>query len=213
MIKKYIFLVLLFPSIYFAQEEKYPVFDACKDVEVQSLKDCFYAQTKELFFEEFKTPAIANEEGFIGSANTIFAVTAEGEFKLIYVDTPFDEIRDEVKRAFKVFSKITPAWYNDHAIEMKFELPIKFPLTDDGDVFVDNTVLEIKKESLIDVVAKKRIADSTFLEHSSKLNIPFTHRSYVDYEFALHKAKGTHTASKPYSYDDIKPYYDLTKEK
>ena len=213
MLKKYIFLVLLFPSIYFAQEEKYPVFDACKDAEVQSLRDCFYAQTKELFFAEFKIPAIVNEEGFVGSANTIFAVTAEGEFRLIYVDTPFDEVRDEVKRAFKVFSKITPAWYHDHAIEMKFELPIKFPLTGDSDVIVDTTTLEIKKESLIDVVAKKRIADSTFLEHSSKLNIPFTHRSYVDYEFALHKAKGTHTASKPYSYDDIKPYYDLTKEK
>ncbi|OAD46645.1 hypothetical protein [Polaribacter atrinae] len=213
MIKKYIFLVLLFPSIYFAQEEKYPVFDACKDAEIQSLKDCFYAQTREVFFAEFKTPAIAKQEGFTGTANTIFAVTAEGEFKLIYVNTPFDEIRDEVKRAFKAFTKITPAWYNDHAIEMKFELPIKFPLTNDSDVVVDNTTLEIKKESLIEVVAKKRIADSTFLEHSSKLNIPFTHRSYVDYEFALHKAKGTHTASKPYTYNDISTYYDLTKEK
>ncbi|QVY64328.1 gliding motility protein RemB [Polaribacter sp. Q13] len=211
MIKKYVFLVLLFPSIYFAQEEKYPVFDACKDAEVQSLKDCFYAQTKELFFSEFKTPAIATEEGFTGTANTIFAVTKEGEFKLIYVNTPFDEIREEVKRAFKVFSKITPAWYNDHAIEMKFELPIQFPLTNDS--IVENASKEIKKESLIDVVAKKKIADSTFLEHNSKLNIPFTHRSYVDYEFALHKAKGTHTASKPYTYNEIKPYYDITKEK
>ncbi|PQJ68953.1 gliding motility protein RemB [Polaribacter butkevichii] len=216
MIKKYVFLVLLFPSILFAQEEKYPIFEACKGVEIQSLKDCFYTQTRKLFFAEFKTPEIAKNESFKGTANTIFAVTAEGEFKLIYVNTPFNEVREEVKRAFMVLPKITPGWYNNHPIEMKFELPIKFPVNKvSNDSIVDSSSyrLEIKKESLIDVVEKKRIADSTFLEHNSKLNIPFTHRSYVDYEYALHKAKGTHTASKPYTYNEIMPYYDLTKEK
>ena len=214
MIKKYILLVLLFPSIFFAQEEKYPVFETCKDAENQSLKDCFYAKTRELFFAEFKTPDVVKDQGFDGSTNTIFAVTAEGEFKLIYVNTPYEEIREEVKRAFKVLPKITPAWYNNHAIEMKFELPIKFPVNAASETSIVSTpTLEIKKESLFDVVQKKKIADSTFLEHNSKLNIPFTHRSYVDYEFALHKAKGTHTASKPYSYNEITPYYNLTEEK
>ena len=105
MIKKYIFLVLLFPSIFFAQEEKYPVFDICKDAENQSLKDCFYTQTKELFFAEFKTPTVVIKDGFNGTANTIFAVTSEGEFKLIYVNTPYEEIKAEIKRAFKVLTK------------------------------------------------------------------------------------------------------------
>lgn len=216
MIKKYVLLVLLFPSIFFAQQEKYPVFDACKGVDIQSLKDCFYTQTKKMFFAEFKTPEIAKNESFKGTANTIFSVTAEGEFKLIYVNTPFNEVREEVNRAFMVLPRITPGWYNNHAIEMKFELPISFPINEvSKDSIEDNdgASLEIKKESLLDVVEKKRIADSTFLEHNSKLNIPFTHRSYVDYEFALHKAKGTHTASKPYTYNEIMPYYDLTKEK
>lgn len=213
MIKKYVFLVLLFPSIFFAQEERYPIFDVCKGAEIESLKDCFYTTARKHFFAEFKTPAIVENESFNGTVNAIFAVTAEGEFKLIYVNTPYDGIREEVKRAFKVFPKITPAWYNNHAIEMKFELPIKFPIIENSISYNVKPSIEIKKENLFDVVEKTRIADSTFLEHSSKLNIPFTHRNYVDYEFALHKAKGTHTASKPYTYNEVGKYYNLTEEK
>ena len=214
MIRKYIFLVLLFPSILFSQEERYPIFDVCNGSEIQSLKDCFYNTTRKHFFGEFKTPPIVENEGFNGVANVIFAVTAKGDFKLIYVNTPYEDIKNEVKRAFKVFPKITPGWYNNHAIEMKFELPIKFPIIKESFNNLNaNPTVKIEKENLFEVVEKNRIADSTFFIHSSKLNIPFTHRNYVDYEFALHKAKGTHTASKPYTYSEVSKYYDLTKEK
>ena len=212
MIKKYIFLVLLFPSILFAQEEKYPVFDACKGSEIESIKDCFYATTKKHFFGEFKTPPVVENENFTGVVNTIFAVTKEGDFKLIYVNTPYQEIKNEVIRAFKVFPKIAPAKYNNHAIEMKFELPIQFPIVKNKKIITTITKEE-KKESLVEVVKLNKIEDSIFAIHNSKLNIPFTHRNYVDYEFALHKAKGTHTASKPYTYNEINKHLDLTKQK
>ena len=213
MIKKYVCLVLLLPSIFFAQQERYPIFDVCKGSEIQSLKDCFYTTTRNYFFSEFKSPKTFKNGVNSGTVNTIFGVTSEGEFKLIYVHTPNQEIRKEVKRVFSVFPKITPAWYNNHAVEMKFELPIKFPIINASSTVNTNTLLEIKKESLFDVVEKKKLADSTFLEHNSKLNIPFTHKNYVDYEFALHKSNGTHSASKPYTYSQISKYYNLSEEK
>ena len=213
MIKKYVFLVLLLPSIFLAQEERYPVFDVCKGADIEALKECFYTTARKYFFAEFKTPTVVENEKFNGIVNAIFSVSIEGNFKLIYVNTPYEEIREEVKRVFKVFPKITPAFYNNHSIEMKFELPINFPVKQNSSSYKVKPSIEIKKESLLDVVAKTRIADSTFLEHSSKLNVPFTHRSYVDYEFALHKAKGTHTASKPYTYNEVNNYYSLTEEK
>lgn len=213
MIKKYVFLVLLLPSIFLAQEERYPVFDVCKGADIEALKECFYTTARKYFFAEFKTPTVVENEKFNGIVNTIFSVSIEGNFKLIYVNTPYEEIREEVKRVFKVFPKITPAFYNNHSIEMKFELPINFPVKQNSSSYKVKPSIEIKKESLLDVVAKTRIADSTFLEHSSKLNVPFTHRNYVDYEFALHKAKGTHTASKPYTYNEVNNYYNLTEEK
>ena len=213
MIKKYVFLVLLLPSIFLAQEERYPVFDVCKGADIEALKECFYTTARKYFFAEFKTPTVVENEKFNGIVNAIFSVSIEGNFKLIYVNTPYEEIREEVKRVFKVFPKITPAFYNNHSIEMKFELPINFPVKQNSSSYKVKPSIEIKKESLLDVVAKTRIADSTFLEHSSKLNVPFTHRNYVDYEFALHKANGTHTASKPYTYNEVNNYYNLTEEK
>ncbi len=213
MIKKIILIVLLLPSVLFSQEERYPIFDVCKGLEIEAIKDCFYNTTKKHFFSEFKTPPIVENENFRGTANTLFVVTAEGEFKLIYVNTPYQEIREEVKRAFKVFPKITPGWYNNHAIEMRFELPIKFPIINNNNNSKITTTTVTKKESLLEVVEKNKIADSTFLEHQSKLNIPFTHQRYVDFEYAMHKAKATHTASKPYTYKEISQYYNLTEEK
>lgn len=214
MLKKYVLLVLLFPTILFSQKERYPVFDVCKGSEINALENCFLSTTKEYFFKEFKTPPIVENENFIGDTNIIFAVTEQGDFKLIFVNTPYNEIREEVKRAFKIFPRITPGWYNNHATEMKFILPISFPITlNQQKVSELNEPKENKKEDLFSTVEKNRIADSTFLEHNSHLNIPFTHQRYVDFEYAMHKADGTHTASKPYTYNEVAAYYDLTKEK
>ncbi|QTD36566.1 gliding motility protein RemB [Polaribacter batillariae] len=212
MLKKYIFLVLLFPTIFYAQTERYPVFDVCKGADIANIKDCFLSTTKKHFFAEFKTPPIVENENYSGVATVLFMVTDQGEFKIIYVNTPYEEVKKEVERAFNVFPKISPARYNNHDIEMKFELPIHFPIE-------KNTELkkisknEEPKEDLFAIVEKSRIADSTFLEHNSLLNIPFTHQKYVDYEFAMHKANGTHTASKPYTYSEVNKYFNLTEYK
>lgn len=212
MIKRYLFLVLLYPSIIFSQSERYPIFDVCKGDQINSIKECFKATSKKHFFAEFKTPAVVENENFKGTVNTVFVVTAEGYFKLIYINTPYQEIRKEIERSFKVFPRITPGWYNNHAVEMRFVLPITFPIEESiGNVNISKN--SMPEEDLLEVVEKNRIADSTFLEHNSQLNIPFTHQRYVDYEYAMHKAKGTHTASKPYTYKDVSQYYDLTEAK
>ena len=142
MFKKYLFLVLLFPSVFFSQEERYPIFDVCKGEQIESVKKCFFATTKKHFFSEFKTPPIVENEKFTGTANSIFVVTAQGDFKLIYVNTPYEAIKKEVKRVFDGFPKITPGWYNNHAIEMQFELPIQFPINKTKSDFIINTTNE-----------------------------------------------------------------------
>lgn len=214
MIKKYLLLVLLFPLILFAQSEKYPIFKACKGKEIDVLEDCFLAETKKHFFKEFKTPKVVAQENFKGIANVLFVVTNAGKFNLIYVNTPYDALKKEVSRVFKKLPEITPGWYNNHPVEMKFVLPIEFPIDKkEAKLTAVKTFVPKKKESLIDVVKQNKIEDAIFLEHSSNLNIPFTHQRYIDYEFALHKAEGTHTASKPYTFNQINKYYNLTAEK
>ncbi|WP_439128325.1 gliding motility protein RemB [Polaribacter sp.] len=215
MLKKNIFLVLLFPSLFFAQSERYPVYDVCKGSDIAVIEDCFFSTTKKHFFAEFKTPAIVENEKFKGLVNVLFAVTEQGSFKVIYVNTPYKEIEAEVKRAFKVFPKIIPAKFDNRDIEMQFQLPIQFPISSakTETVSLNFNKKETKKIDFLATVKKSKLADSIFLEHNSQLNIPFTHQRYVDYEFALHKAKGTHTASKPYVYNEINNYLDLTAQK
>ena len=212
---KFLFLLLVFPSILHAQSERYPVFDDCKGSTLSTIEDCFFSSTKKHFFEAFKTPAIVENENYKGIAKVLFLVTKEGYFKIIYVNTPYKEVKEEAERVFKIFPKIVPAKFNNRAIEMQFELPISFPLEENTATNHRSATKDFltPKKDLFRTVEKSKIADSIFLEHNSQLNIPFTHQRYVDYEFALHKAKGTHTASKPYIYSEINKYLDLTAEK
>jgi hypothetical protein len=215
MIKQLLLLVFLFPLIFYGQSESYPVYEDCRGSKISSMEECFFSTTKRFFFSKFKTPLIVAAENYKGIVKILYIVTEEGDFKVIYTNTPLEEIKEEVKRVFKGFPKIISAKYNNRNIEMQFELSVKFPIAEYIRV---NPSAEIKiplntKVDLFKVVEKSRVADSMFFEHNSQLNIPFTHQRYVDYEFALHKAKGTHTASKPYIYSEINKYLDLAKKK
>lgn len=210
--KKLLLFLLMLPYVGFSQTEKYPVFDDCRGETLENIKDCFYKQTKEIFYNEFKEPSIIANEDFKGIINAIFIVTNEGEFKLIYVNSPYDELKKEVSRVFKKFPKIEPAQYNNHAVEMQFVFPLVFPLIDDPEPEIVNRY-EPQKEDIIDVVKQQQSLDAQFPIHKSQLNIPFTHQRYVDYEFAMHKSNGTHTASKPYLYNDVNQYVNLDSVK
>ncbi|MGB0892710.1 MAG: gliding motility protein RemB, partial [Flavobacteriaceae bacterium] len=211
-IKRVLFLVLaLLPIISFSQDEKFPVFESCKEVKISNEEMCFYNEVKKLFFEEFKTPEAVKKDEYNETVGATFIVTSSGKFKLIFISSPYKEIKEEVDRVFENFPNIKPATYNNHNIEMQFVLPISFPISAN----TYNNVIS-KKESKKDinlVVEQQQIADSTFLEHNSQLNIPFVHQKYVDYDYALNKANGTHTTIKPYIYSDVNKYFDFEAEK
>ncbi len=210
--KKIFLFLFLVPIIGFSQTEKYPVFDDCRGETLERIKDCFYKQTKEVFYKEFKEPSIIANESFKGTVNAIFIVTNEGVFKVIYVNSPYEELKKEVTRVFNTFPKIQPAHYNNHSIEMQFVFPLVFPLVDDPEpVIVYN--YEPQKEDIREVVKKQKFNDTKFSIHKSQLNIPFTHQRYVDYEYAMHKSVGKHTASKPYLYTDVNQVVNLDSVK
>jgi hypothetical protein len=214
--KKALFTLLFLPLIGFSQSEKYPVFEACKGKDAKDLEDCFNTQVKNYFFIKFEEPEIIQEDNYKAIVKAVFRVSKQGKFRLMYINSPYKELRGEVDRVLKSFPQITPALYNNHVVEMQYILPITFPTpvdfeeTKELDIIVTS---EKPKQDLVLIVDKSQAADSVFLEHNSQLNIPFTHQRYVDYEFALHKAAGTHTASKPYLYSEINEYLDLSLEK
>ncbi len=209
--KRTLHFLLMFPILMFSQVEKYPTFNSCKDVKISTLKKCFYKETNTFFFNEFKIPKKVLKEDFNGIVNITFIVTNKGEFKLIYVTSPYKEIKTEVDRTFKTFPKIIPASYNGHAVEMRFILPININSTNN---IANTTIVNSSKQIDINlVIAQNKVADSTFLEDNSQLNIPFVHQKYIDYEFAMHKATNTHTASKPFLYSEVSNYFNNTEYK
>jgi len=203
-------IIFVFPMILFGQSEKYPVFKACVSADIASIEACFYSETKKAFFKEFKAPAIIEGEKYKGTVNAVFVVTNRGQFKLIYVNSPYKELKTEVERTFLSLPIITPATYNNHNVEMRFALPISFPLNGVEDVIVVKNEEKPKAELKDFVAINGKVG---FKEHESQLNIPFTHQRYIDYEFAINKANNAHTAIKPYTYNKVNAYFDLDADK
>jgi len=210
--KKLLFFFLFSSTLITAQTEKFPVFDECKGETLLLIKDCFFKMTKETFYNEFKEPPIIQNENFKGTVNATFMVTNKGLFKLIYINSPYKELKTEVERVFKTFPTIESAKYNNHNVEMQFIFPLVFPLIDEVEPEIVYNY-EPQKEDINEVVNKQKQQKILFPKHRSQLNIPFTHQRYTDYEFALHKVNGTHTASKPYIFNDINEYVDLDSVK
>ena len=155
---------MLFPLVVFSQLEKFPVFEGCKGLKIEDTKPCFYKEAKRIFLTEFKVPSIIKKENYKGVANVIFITTAKGEFKLIYVDSAYEELNTEVNRTFKTFPTITPATFNGHAVEMRFMLPIHLPDPKKPSISIEEDLQQTKKENVVDSL-KKTTKQSALLFH------------------------------------------------
>ena len=201
---------LLIPVFSFSQSERPPGFESCKDQDIEKIELCFYKTTKELFFKEFNSPVILEREKYKGTVNVIFVVTNSGNFKLIYINSPYKELKEEVQRVFATLPVISPAKFNNNTIEMRFALPLNFPLQIGNDVVEEiGEINSIEK----DIQITKNVKKALFVAHKSQLNIPFNHQRYINYEYALNKNSNSHTAVKPYVYNNVNLVYDLDAEK
>ncbi|MBK5210220.1 MAG: gliding motility protein RemB [Flavobacteriaceae bacterium] len=201
--------LLVFSSIsVFSQIEKYPVFKECETVDISELPTCFRNQVKTAVISELKVPENLKKDNFKSTTNIIFLVDTSGNFKVIYVNSPYKELKEEVERVFDTLPKITPAKYNNHAIEMQFVLPLKIPLEDNEEVITQKEVAEAMPEPKEELTFNEP-KTTLFPEHKSELNIPFTHATYNAYDAYLNNASNSHTAVKPYLYNEVSEYVDL----
>jgi len=201
--KKRVFLIaIIFPLSLYSQVEKYPIYTECIDVKRQFTEKCFYEQTKKIFFREFNS-SILKKENSPKAINVTFLTTNSGVFKVIYMNSSQEELKNEVARVFDTFPKVTPAMLNEYAVEMRFVITIPNK----------KNVRKIKLQRAFKSIAKNKSITSKYKRHSSQLNIPFVYQRYIPYEFSMHKAENTHTAVKPYIYSSVNTYMNLDKEK
>lgn len=200
--------------------EKPPVFPVCDHVDVDALRECFDTNVFKHIFETFKVPQKVFDDNYSGKIVVLFEVDSAGYFKVIYIDAIYNELKDETKRVFLTFKKIKPATYNGNNTDKQYSISINIPL--EKDAITDfNTIskvtevskLEAKATAEFDSVKKEfqRFEDEIY---RSQLNIPFVHSNYSRFDKNMNLiGTNSHTASKPFVYDDVSKYYDFKSEK
>jgi hypothetical protein len=225
--KHYFLLIFLFLQITVSAQdisdyEKPPVFPECENQDVTALKDCFYNQLSQFVFKNFKVPQIVQDENYKGEVVVLFEVNAEGNFVVIYTDAIYDELKEETKRVFGELPKITPASYNGITTFKQYSYHIKIPLVSPQEQAKQNEVaINDNQISELEQLAKSEydninssLKQYTDKEFNSQLNIPFTHQAYAKFDRNINLiGTNSHTASKPYMYEDITQYYDFNAAK
>ena len=198
--------------------EKPPVFPNCESVVIDSLQHCFDKQVYKHIFSKFKVPERVLKEDYKGKVVVIFEVDTTGQFRVMYVDAMYSELKTEVKRVFSILPKIKPATYNGRVTYKQYSMPIKIPLIDQTvstqDLAKEKEFSELEERAKAEFDSVNRslqvFNDRRF---SSQLNIQFIHSDYSRFDRQMNLVgTNSHTASKPFVYEEVSKYYDFNAE-
>lgn len=226
---KNIFLIVFvsFQLIGLAQNselyEKPPIFKGCEEESLANLKACFNDALNDYIFEHFQVPQEVLDADYKGEVKLLFEVDKEGEISVVYVDAFYEALKEEAHRVFGSLPKIQPGTYNGKPTFYQYAFSFKIPLIDHASV--KESILEeeksIKKAIHLNAVVSNEFDSITNSlrkyqgqEYASQLNIPFTHAYYARFGAQMN-ALGTnsHTAAKPFVFEDVAPYYSFLAEK
>ncbi|MGK0252768.1 MAG: hypothetical protein ACI9OE_000213 [Mariniflexile sp.] len=222
--KRFVALLLLLVQYNtYSQEnvlyEKPPVFSNCDSLEILDLQKCFDKNVYSRIYDNFKIPENVTIENYKGEVVVLFEVDTTGLFKVIYIDAMYDSLKTEAKRVFGMFPKIQPATYNGRKTYKQYSIPVKIPLVNQAIVTQD--LAKQNEISVQEQLAKaeydnvnKSLKDFENKAYSSQLNIPFVHGEYSKFDRNMNLVgSNSHTASKPFVYEDVSKYYDFKVEK
>ena len=203
--------------------ETYPLFPECSDAGFPGEERCFNATLSSFVLENFKLPSKVTEENYKGEMLVLFEVDKQGKFNVLYVDAIYSELKDEILRVFEELPVVKPATYNGKPTYAQFRMPIRIPM--DQNVLEPGQIPSIDETAVVQVdsvPAKPGILEEYDAikskpfknrETQSSLNIPFSHERYSRFDANLNQiGTNSHTASKPFLFKDIAPYYDFDSE-
>ncbi len=213
-------------KIFSQNDIKYPLLENCKNYETNDSENCF----KNEFYNILVNSSELNEIK-TGNVNVVLEITKELNIEIIYISGLSEIEHDLITKSIKKIKIYKPAYLNKKESFLNLTLNLNFPLRDNnsGTVFVDN-----KKESNFTLNVKKNKKNNLFFDskqeiskelesennkffdnnlNTTKQNIPFTHYKYNEFDDSINKiGQNFHTASKPYTYNEINKYYDFSKK-
>jgi len=223
---KVLYLTVFLLAIVFsisAQDQTYPIFDECLNVQnSENQKNCFESTLLIKLKERLQLSADFNKTS--EEVNLIFEVDENGVFNLIFVEANHPEIKDKFKSAFDNLPQVQPSQAYTNATFSQFSMTLKYPLKDISSYDIQSRKDKPQEqqlqlsEKLIEAKAefKKIEADAKPYDgemYSSYVSIPLSHEIYNRFDREINLIGTTaHTAQKPFTYQDVKPYYDFKKE-
>lgn len=217
--KHFTFLIAVFCSIFLQAQnssdyEKYPVFEACNDLNINDLPQCFTTQVQSKFKELFKLPEIIEKDNYKGQMSILFEVTEEGEFKLIYTKAAYSDLEKEVERVFGQFPVIQPGTFDGKPVYTQYALQVLLPSLDWISAQENRESVKAPRNKLeaaaMEYDSIRNIGTTTTDKYNSGLNISFTHQNYAKFDYNINVVgTNSHTAVKPYNYKDVSKYYDF----
>ncbi|MEL6810424.1 MAG: gliding motility protein RemB [Bacteroidota bacterium] len=197
--------------------EKYPVFSKCEQVDADGLELCFNNTVRELIHANFKSPEIVSEENYKGVMNVFFEVDREGNFKVLYVDAVYKELKEEIQKVFSEFPKIQPATYSGKPTYAQFTMALNIPLGEFSQEVPKSVVQDTSEERIgaeehpeYEAIEKRPYEND---EYRSGINIPLSHHNYSLFDPAMNQVgTNSHTAQKPFIYSEVNKYYDFAAE-
>jgi len=223
--KLIVFILLIFELHTYAQEalqlDKAPVFIDCENIEFDALQNCFDNKVFSLIYENLEVPQKVFDENYSGKLVVLFEVDKEGKFRVLYTDAMYQELKDEALRVFSEFPKIKPGTYNGKPTFKQYSMEINIPLEKQQVATKDLGEIDKNENSLLEQQAKNEIdsVNQTLTpykdrEFKSQLNIPFTHSFYSKFDRSMNiVGSNSHTAAKPFLYDEASNYYNFETEK
>lgn len=202
------------------QLENYPVFPDCADVGHDAMEACFNQTLQQFIHDNFKVPESVSEKDYRGNIHVLFEVNKKGDFKILYVDSAYEDLKEEVRRVFDQLPKVDPPTYNGKPSYMQFTFPIAIPLRAPGvaqtppplwhNLTTENQLKEDQFKNEYDDIINQPYSNE---EYVSNLNIPLSHHNYSLFDPAMNRVgNNSHTAQKPYIYSEVNKYYDFAEE-
>lgn len=218
--KIYYFIILLFSIVSAAQtatNEQFPLFPECENSVGRQQESCFHNTIQDYFYSNFKVPQELIDQNYKGVVITVFEVDTIGNFKVLYTEAAHESLKNESNRVFGSLPKIKPATFGGSPTYSKYSIKINIPLIPSKSELeeqeaklakTNSKLIDNKKElSEYDEIKIKPFENPQF---KSSGIVQFSHQNYGVFEALLNQVgSNNHTASKPYSYDEVAKYYDF----
>ena len=221
--KNFILLLIIFNSFIISAQEldsdfkRYPVFPECNGLSGKDLQNCFDKQFRNVFFSLFKEPDEVKENNYNGKVALLFEIDEKGVFKLLYSDAIYPSVKEALSDVFLKLPSVEPATYSSRPTYMQYSFNFLLPLSANNPT--DAVTAKNKERDQDKYIRKVNSEWENVLEQEynanefkSGVNIPFSHQGYAVFDKALNQSgSNNHTASKPYTYNEVAQYYDLAE--